>query len=46
MILYMIMRRAVAGNAELVKQITDFSRHYALEFQPAEKVSLRFFRSG
>jgi hypothetical protein len=46
MILNMIVRRTIAGDAELMKKVADFSRHYPLELQPAEKIGLRFLRRG
>src|SRR5579883_545796 len=46
MILDVIVCRAVAGHAELVKEIADFPRYNAVEFQTAEKVGLGLFRRG
>ena len=42
----MAMGCAVSRDAELVKEVADFSRNDPLEFQPAEKICLLLLRRG
>ena len=46
MIFDMVVGRAVAGDAELMKEFAYFARNNTLELQPPQKVGLRFFGRG
>jgi hypothetical protein len=40
----LVVTGAVAGDADLVKEVGGLTRQEAFEFQPAQQVGLRFFR--